>query len=178
MQWYVRIWYLTPLGTFVTFWGLFIGYICHYGFLWDFYMGSHSLSHSCYAFGVSRVHVRVLWDPMLLGSWLICIRYERWVTFLLGSSDHCPILHSIIGDMTFLYCTNMGWSSFIPLSYWVFFLCPITFFQIFIPPFIHFLHIDTHFLFDTFFTSFTCFIDGLTTYPFSCSAIDISFGYL
>ena len=140
-------------------------------------MSFHSLSHSCYAFGVSRVHVRVLWDPMLLGSWLICIRYEKWVTFLLGSTDHCFIHHSIIGDMTFLYCTNIGWSSFIPISHCLL-LYLITSFQIFIPPFIHFLHIDTHFLFDTFFTSFTCFIDDLTTYPFSCSTIDIFFGYL
>ena len=69
--------YLTPLGTYVTFRGLFIRHICHYGFLWDFYMSFHSLSHSCYALGVSRVHVSVLWDPILLGSWLICIRYER-----------------------------------------------------------------------------------------------------
>ena len=87
-------------------------------FLWVF----HSLSHSCYAFGVSRVHVRVLWDPMLLGSWLICIRYERWVIFLLGSPDHCLTHHSIIGDMTFLYYTNMCWSSFIPFSHYPYFI--------------------------------------------------------
>ena len=80
-QWYVHIWNLSPLGTYVTFWGSFIGYICHCGFLWDFYMSFHSLSYSCYVFGVSRVHERVLWDPMLLGSRLICIRYERWVTY-------------------------------------------------------------------------------------------------
>ena len=36
---------------------------------------------------------------------------------LLGSPNHCLIHHSIIGDMTFLYCTNMGWSLFIPLSH-------------------------------------------------------------
>ena len=136
----------------------------------------HSLSHSCYAFGVSRVHVRVLWDPMLLGSWLIYIRYERWVTFLLGSPDHCLTHHSIIGDMTFLYCTNMGWSSLIPLSH-CFLLYPITAFQIFVPPFIHSLHIDTHYWFDTFFTSFTYFIDGLTIHPFSHFVIGIPFGY-
>ena len=46
-------------------------------FLWVF----HSLSHSCYTFGVLRVYVRVLWDPMLLLSRLICIRYERWITY-------------------------------------------------------------------------------------------------
>ncbi|CBI38134.3 unnamed protein product, partial [Vitis vinifera] len=34
------------------------------------------------------------------------------------------------------------------------------------------------FMFDTFYTSFTCFVDGLTTYPFFCSTINISFGYL
>ena len=141
-------------------------------FLWVF----HSLSHSCYAFGVSRVHVIVLWYPMLLGSWLICIRYERWIIFLLGSPDHCLTHHFIIGDMTFLYCTNMDWSSFIPLSHCLL-LYPITSFQIFIPPFIHSLHIDTHFWFGTFYTSFTCFIDSLTTYHPSCFNIDISFGY-
>ena len=47
---------------------------------------------------------------------------------LLGSPDHCLIHHSIIGDMTFLYCTNMGWSSLIPLSH-CFLLYPITSFQ-------------------------------------------------
>ena len=142
-----------------------------------FYMSFHSLSYSCYVFGVSRVHVRVLWDPMLLGSWLICIRYERWVNFLLGSPNHCLIHHSIIGDMTFLYCTNMGWSSSILLSHCLL-LYPITSFRIFIPPFIYSLHIDTRFWFDTFFPSFTCFIDGLITHPFSHFAIDMSFGYL
>ena len=44
--------------------------------------------------------------------------------------------------------------------------------------FIYSLHIDTHFWFDTFFTSLTCFIDGLTTYPFSCFAINISLIWL
>ena len=107
-------------------------------FLWVF----QSLSHSCYTFGVSRVHVRVLWDPMLLGSCLIYTRYERWVISLLGPLDHCLTNHSIIGDMTFLYCTNMGWSSFIPLSHCLI-LYPITSFQIFLSPFIHFLYIDT-----------------------------------
>ena len=131
-------------------------------FLWIF----HSLSHSCYAFGVLRVHVRVLWDLMLLRSWLICIRYEKWVIFLLGSPDRCLIHHSIIGDMTFLYCTNMGWSSFIPLSHCLL-LYPITSFQIFVPSFIHSLDINTHYWFDIFFT-----------HPFFCFAIDISFGYL
>ena len=96
-------------------------------------------------------------------SWLIYIRYERWVIFLLGSPDHCLTHHSIIGDMTFSYCTDMDWSSVIPLSYCLT-LYLLTHFQIFVPLFIHFLHIDTHFCFDTFFTSFTCFIDGLTTH--------------
>ena len=82
---------------------------------------------------------------------------------LLGSPDHCLTHHSIIGDMTFPYCTNMGWSSLIPLSH-CFLLYPITSFQIFIPLFIHSLLIDTHYWFDTFFTSFTYFIDGLTTH--------------
>ena len=96
--WFVFVQYPTPLGTYIIFWGLFIGYIWHCGFLWDVYMSFHSLSHSCYAFGVSRVHVRVLWDPMLFGSWLIYIRYERWVTFLLGSPDHCliPTIPSLV----------------------------------------------------------------------------------
>ena len=155
---------------------MFIGYICHFGFLWDFYMSFHSLNHSCYAFGVLGVHVIVLWYPMLFGSWLIRIRYERWVIFLLGSPDHCLNHHSIIGDMTFLYCTDMGWSSFLPLSYCLILYLIISF-QIFAPPFIYSLHIDTHFWFGTFYTSFTCFIDSLTTYPPSCFNIDISFGY-
>ena len=132
-------------------------------FLFFIFMSFSLLSHSRYAFGVLRVHVRVLWDPMLLGSWLIYIRYERWVIFLLGSPDHCLTHHSIIGDMTFSYCTDMDWSSVIPLSYCLT-LYLLTHFQIFVPLFIHFLHIDTHFCFDTFFTSFTCFIDGLTTH--------------
>ena len=176
-QRHAHVWYLVPLGIYATFWGSFIGYICHCGFLWVFLWVFHSLSHSCYAFGVSRVHMRVLSDPILLGSCLIYTRYERWVIFLLRSPDHCLTHHSIIGDMTFLYCTNMGWSSLIPLSH-CFLLYPITAFQIFVPPFIHSLHIDTHYWFDTFFTSFTCFTDGLTTYHFSCFTIDIFFGYL
>ena len=47
--------------------------------------------------------------------------------------------------MTLLYCTDMDWSSFIPLSYCLT-LYLLTHFQIFIPLFIHFLHIDTRFL--------------------------------
>ena len=143
----------------------------------EIFMSFHSLSHSCYAFGVLGIHVRVLWYPMLLGSWLICIKYERWVIFLVGSPDHCLTHHSIISDMTFLYCTIMGWSSSILLSHCLI-LYPITSFQIIVPYFIYSLHIDTHFWFDTFFTSLICFIDGLTTYPFFCFAINISFGYL
>ena len=131
-QWYVRVWYLAPLGTHVTFWGLFIAFICHCGFLWDFHEFS-SLSHSYFAFGVSRVHERVLWDPMFLRSWLICIRYERWLTFLLGPLDHYLTHHSIIGDLTILYCTDLGLSSFLPLSYCLI-LYLITSFQIFVPP--------------------------------------------
>ena len=50
---------------------------------------------------------------------------------LLGSPDHCLIHHSIIGDMIFLYCTDMGWSSVIPLSHCLI-LYLITSFQIFI----------------------------------------------
>ena len=83
---------------------------------------------------------------------------------LLGYPDHRLTYHSIIGDMTFLYCTDMGWSSFILLSH-CFILYPITSFQICLTPFIHFL-ILTHFWFDTFYTSFTRFIDSLNTYPF------------
>ena len=52
---------------------------------------------------------------------------------LVGSSGHCLTHHSIIGDITFLYCTNMCWSSFIPLSHCLF-LYPTTSFRIFIPP--------------------------------------------
>ena len=79
----------------------------------EIFMHFHSLSHSRYAFRVLRVHVRVLWDPMLLGSWLICIRYEIWVTFLLRSLNHCLIHHSIMGDMIYLCCTDMHCSSFL-----------------------------------------------------------------
>ena len=32
-HYYVCIWYLAPLGTYVIFWGLFIGYIHHWGFM-------------------------------------------------------------------------------------------------------------------------------------------------
>ena len=165
-----------------------IGHLCHIlrfiyrvylslwvfvSFLWVF----HSLGDFCYAFGVSRVHMRVLWDPMLLGSCLIYTRYERWVIFLLGSPDHCLTHHSIIGDMTFLYCANIGWSSLLPLSH-CFLLYHITSFQIFVPPFypfptywyiffiwylLHIMHMF-HWWFDH--SSFSYF------------AIDISFGYL
>ena len=93
---------------------------------------------------------------------------------LLGSPDHRLTHHSIIGDMTFLYCTDMGWSSFILLSH-CFILYPITSFQICLTPFIHFL-ILTHFWFDTFYTSFTHFIDSLNTYHFFLFH-DISLGY-
>ena len=55
----------------------FLGIFVIVGSCEIFYMSFHSLSHSCYAFGVLGVHVRVLWYPMLLGPWLICIRYER-----------------------------------------------------------------------------------------------------
>ena len=47
--------------------------------------------------------------------------------------------------------------------------------------FFHLLSISyilTHFWFDTFYTSFTCFIDSLNNYHFSCSVVDISLGYL
>ena len=39
-------------------------------------------------------------------------------------------------------------------------------------------YILTHFRFNTFYTSFTCFIDSLNNYHFSCSVVDISLGYL
>ena len=73
----------------------------------EMFMSFHSLSHSCYAFGVSRVRVRVLWDHMLLGSWLIYIRYERWVIFLLGSPDHCliPTIPSLVIWLSFIVLT-------------------------------------------------------------------------
>ena len=145
-------------------------------------MSFHSLSHSCYALRVSRVHVRVQRDPMLLGSWLICIRYERWVTFLLGSSDHCPILHSIIGDMTFLYCTNMGWSSFIPLSYWHFFCVPSHFSRSsFHLLSISYILIHISYLIPSSHHSHVSLMVWpliLSTYSFFCSSIDISFGCL
>ena len=82
---------------------------------------------------------------------ILCFLDHGW--YVLGMRDEWPFTrvpdhflthHSIIGDMTFLYCTNMGWSSLIPLSH-CFLLYPITSFQIFVPPFIHSLHIDTHY---------------------------------
>ena len=141
------IWVFTPWATLVT-------HLECRGFMWEFYEILCCLDHDWYILGMR----------------------DEWF-FLLGSPDHCLTHHSIIGDMTFPYCTNMGWSSLIPLSH-CFLLYPITAFQIFVPPFIHSLHIDTHYWFDTFFTSFTCFIVDLTTYPFSCFFIDISSGYL
>ena len=89
---------------------------------------------------------------------------------LLGSPDHCLTHHSIIGDMTFLYSTNMGWPSLVPLSH-CFLLYPITSFQIFVPPFIHSLHIDAHYWFDTFFTSSHI---SLMVWPFILSLISLS----
>ena len=89
--------------------------------LWVF----QSLSHSCYAFGVSRVHMRVLWDPMLLRSWLIYFRYERWVTFLLGSPDHCliPTIPSLVIWLSFIVLTWVDHHSFHFLI--VFFCIPL-----------------------------------------------------
>ena len=82
--------------------------------------------------------------------------------FLLGSPDHCLTHHFIIGDMTFLYCTNMDWSSLIPLSYCLCISSSIS------RSSFHFLSISyilIHiFVLIPFFTSFTCFIDGLTTH--------------
>ena len=176
-QWYVCVWNLAPLGTYVTFWGPFIGYICHCGFLWDFYMSFHSLSHSCHAFGVSRVHVRVLWYPMLLGPWLICIRYERWVTFLLGSPDHC-LISTIPSLVIWLSLIVLIWIDHHSFPFLIALLCissPIsrssfhfypfpTYWYTFL--FWYLLHINHifHWWFD--YSSFSHF------------AIDISFGYL
>ena len=121
MQWYVCVWYLAPLGTYITFWGLFIGYICHCGLLWDFYTSFHSLSHFCYAFGVLGIHVRFYGILCFLDhGWYVLGMRDEWP--LLGSPDHCLTHHSIIGDMTFLYYTNMCWSSFIPLSHYPYFI--------------------------------------------------------
>ena len=116
--------------------GLIIGYLCHllrfiywvYLSLWvfvSFYEFFQSLSHSCYAFGVSRVHMRVLWDPMLFRSWLIYFRYERWVTFLLGSPDHCliPTIPSLVIWLSFIVLTWVDHHSFhFPI---VFFCIPL-----------------------------------------------------
>ena len=142
-------------------------------FLWVF----QSLSHSCYAFGVSRVHVRVLWDPMLLGSWLICIRYERWVTFLLGSPDHCliPIIPSLVIWLSFIVLTWVDHHSFHFL--FVFFCIPLplsrsSFHFLSIP----YLLIPITDLIPSWHHSHI-FIDGLTIHPFSHFVIDIPFGY-
>ena len=100
---------------------------------------------------------------------ILCFLDHGW--YVLGMRDEWPFTR-VFGSLSyppfhhwwyFLYCTNMGWSSLIPLSH-CFLLYPITSFQIFVPLFIHSLLIDTHYWFDTFFTSFTYFIDGLTTH--------------
>ena len=151
-------------------------YICHCGFLWDFYMSFHSLSHSCYAFGL----LGVLWEFYGILCFLVMVdMYWVWEMsdLLLGSPDHCLIHHSIIGDMTFLYCTNMSWSSFIPLSYCLT-LYLLTHFQIFVPLFIHFLHIDTHFLFWYLLHIIHMFHWWFDYSSFSHFATVISFAYL
>ena len=67
-------------------------------------MSFHSLSHSCYTLGVSRVHVRVLWDPMLLGSWLICIRMrDEWPFTRVSESLSYPPFHHWWYDFPLLY---------------------------------------------------------------------------
>ena len=72
------IWYLASSGTYVIFWGLFIGYMHHWGFMWEnknkerkknallcLYMVSCSIGHLCHLLRVVyrvysslRVHVR------------------------------------------------------------------------------------------------------------------------
>ena len=155
------------------------------------YLASYSIEHVLLFKGLSSLSLRVcvsfpwghfsLWVTFIMHSecrrfmWefyeILCfLDHGRYVLGMRDEwpftrvSNHCLIHHSIIGDMTFLYCTDIGWSSFIPLSHY-FILYPITSFQICLTPFIHFL-ILTHFWFDTFYTSFTHFIDSLNTYPF------------
>ena len=135
-----------------TPWAILVMHLESRGFVWEFYGILYFSGHGRYVLGMR----------------------DEWPFTRVSRSLSYPPFHHW---WYFLYCTNMGWSSLIPLSH-CFFLHPITSFQIFVLPFIHSLHIDTHYWFNTFFTSLTCFIDGLTTYPFFCFAINISFGYL
>ena len=70
-----------------TLWVTFVMFLECWGFMWEFYEIFHFLDHDWY----------VLWVWEMSG-------------LLLGSLDHCHFHHSIIGDMTFLCCTDMGWS--------------------------------------------------------------------
>ena len=133
---------------------MFIGFIYHRGFMWEFYEILCFLSHYCYTFEVLRIHVRVLWDHSLLRSLLIYLWMWEMNNLLLGSPDHCLFHHSIIGDMTFLFCIGKNLSSFILLS-----LCLSMFSHYLFPDscstFLFLSYIITCFWFDTFFALIT-----------------------
>ena len=81
---------------------------------------------------------------------------------LLGSLDHCLTHHSIIGDMTFLYLQADHHS----FHFLITLFCIPSPHSRFVIHILSISYILTHFWFDTFYTSFTCFIDRLNTYPF------------
>lgn len=95
---------------------MFIRFIYHWGFVWEFYDSFHFLGHFCYAFWLLGVHVRVLWDLSPLRSLLILLWLWEMNNRLLRSPQHCLFHHPIIGDMTFLHWIDIGWSLFFQFS--------------------------------------------------------------
>ena len=137
----------------------------------------HSLSYFCYVFGVLRVHVRVLWDISLFRSWLICIMGMRdeWPFTRVSRSLSFPSFHHWWYDFPLLYWYGLiiiHSTSSLPIHA---FLSPL-FLYWFLLLFLS--YIDTHFLFETFFTLFTCFIDSLTISHFSLSFYHWNFLWL
>ena len=115
---------------------MFIGFIYHRGFMWEFYEILCFLSHYCYTFEVLRVHVRVLWDHSLFRSLLIYLWMWEMNNLLLGS----PVFSTIPSLVIWLFI-------FVPVNidhhlfYFLFvFLCfPIICFQVVVPHFYSFL---------------------------------------
>ena len=76
----------------------------------------HSLDHLCYKFRVTRFGECSMRS---FASWIKVDIHWVWgsINLSLRSSNHCRHYHSIIGDMTFLSCTDMRWSSFFVSSH-------------------------------------------------------------
>ena len=141
MHWYVCIWYLIHLGTYITFWGPFIGYIYHWGFLWDLY------ESCCFLLLEISMHLEcsdIMWEffeilLLLDHGWGVLWVWEM-SDFLLGSLDHFFLYHSIISVMTL---PSLHWYGLIITHFFfsmAFYAFPWLFFLILILHFIHFLY--------------------------------------